>query len=68
MEGGQRRRPSEGLDQIRQRFREEWATLPEPYRAIRPEKHYPIEISPALEQLEQDVIRQREREELGRDG
>jgi nicotinate phosphoribosyltransferase len=68
MARGRRRRPVEGLDQIRNRFREQWETLPDPYRAIRPQEHYPLEVSPALEQLEQDVIHRREREEMGRDG
>jgi nicotinate phosphoribosyltransferase len=68
MQDGQRRRPRESLDRIRERFRQEWETLPDPYRAIRPQEHYPLEVSAALEQLEQEVIHQREREEMGRDG
>jgi nicotinate phosphoribosyltransferase len=66
MQDGRRRRPGESLDRIRERFQQEWETLPDPYRAIRPQEHYPLEVSASLEQLEQEVIHQREREEMGR--
>jgi nicotinate phosphoribosyltransferase len=58
-------RPLESLSTIRQRFSREWATLPEPFRAIRPQQQYPVRISAALSKLQEEIIRQRETEEIG---
>ncbi|HAA02972.1 MAG TPA: nicotinate phosphoribosyltransferase, partial [Syntrophobacteraceae bacterium] len=63
---GRRQRPSENLEDIRQRFRREWLTLPEPYRSIYPQDPYPVTVSPVLAKWQEDVTDQRKREELGR--
>jgi nicotinate phosphoribosyltransferase len=65
MEDGQRRRPSQNLDDIRRRFQEQWQTLPDAYRAIHPQENFPLKISDELQKLQDDVTRQRQREELG---
>jgi nicotinate phosphoribosyltransferase len=58
-------RPLESLSMIRQRFSQEWATLPEPFRAIRPQQQYPVMISASLNKLQEEIIHQRETEEIG---
>ena len=65
MEDGQRRRSGENLDTIRRRFQEQWQTFPDAYRAIHPQETFPLKISDELQKLQDDVTRQRQREELG---
>jgi nicotinate phosphoribosyltransferase len=65
MEDGKLVRPLESLPTIRQRFSREWATLPEPFRAIRPQQQYSVRISASLNKLQEEIIHQRELEEIG---
>jgi nicotinate phosphoribosyltransferase len=62
---GQLVRPLETLPAIRQRFRREWETVPQEYRALRPKHQYPVKISSPLQNLQETISRQRAREEVG---
>jgi nicotinate phosphoribosyltransferase len=62
---GQRVRPEESLQDIRRRFQEDWARLPETYKRLRPVDRYPVRISDALRTLQDRVTRARKREEVG---
>lgn len=56
--------PNEPLDLIRKRFAEEFSKLPLNYRELNPTQHYPVEISKALMQLQEEVTREKVAEEI----
>jgi nicotinate phosphoribosyltransferase len=51
MEGGRLLRPHPALAELRERFREAFGRLPEPYKALREAPRYPVRLSPGLEAL-----------------
>jgi nicotinate phosphoribosyltransferase len=51
MTSGKRVKAAPPLDEIRSRAASELARLPEPLRALKPARPYPVEISPELERL-----------------
>jgi nicotinate phosphoribosyltransferase len=51
MEGGRLLRPHPALAELRERFREAFGRLPEPYKALREAPRYPVRLSPSLEAL-----------------
>ncbi len=57
MENGKRLGPAEPLRDIRQRFRNEFNSLYESIKAICNPKPYPVELSPKLKNLQEQVIR-----------
>jgi nicotinate phosphoribosyltransferase len=57
MSGGRRLLPSSRLEEIRQRVHAELSRLPEPLRALDRPAPYPVEISPALRALAEEVDR-----------
>lgn len=56
--------PPESLDLLRERFRQEWETLPAPCREIDSQAHYPVRISKPLMDLEERIAEQRTRQEI----
>jgi nicotinate phosphoribosyltransferase len=65
MKEGKRLLPPEPLDVIRERFLEEFGRLPERYRKLRGAKKYPVEATPRLLALQEEVTREVRRKELG---
>ncbi|QWK11494.1 MAG: nicotinate phosphoribosyltransferase [Thermoflexus hugenholtzii] len=63
MEGGRLLRPHPALAELRERFREAFGRLPEPYKALREAPRYPVRLSPSLEALAN--MRTAPREALG---
>jgi nicotinate phosphoribosyltransferase len=57
MQNGKPLAPTESLDKIRQRFRNEFKSLNDSVKAIRNPKPYPVELSPKLKNLQEQVIR-----------
>ena len=57
MKAGERTRATPTLDEIRARAATELARLPEPLRGLKPARSYPVEISPELERLAEQVVR-----------
>ncbi len=55
MKGGQRRRQPEPVSVIRERAATNLSQLPDFCQAMRPSEAYPVKISPALEQMVQDI-------------
>lgn len=51
MIAGRRTRPAPTLAEMRERFQRDFGQLPEPYRRLRRPPRYPVEFSPALQQL-----------------
>jgi len=64
MKEGKRLLPSEPLDLIRQRFLEEFGRLPETYKKLRRADQYPVEATPRLQALQEEVTREIRRKEL----
>jgi nicotinate phosphoribosyltransferase len=63
MRAGKRLVPEVPLEELRQRFRKEFACLPERHKALQSPELYEVRISEGLEQLRQRVVREtRERE------
>jgi len=60
--------PMEPLRVIRDRFAKEWETLPLPYRDIESKSTYPVRISPALQELEEQTAREKTRQEIPGEG
>ena len=64
IENGQLVRPPESLELIREHFKQEWETLPHPYRALDSKAKYPVRISKALSDLEERIAEQMTRQEI----
>jgi nicotinate phosphoribosyltransferase len=64
IENGQLVRPPESLESIRERFKQEWESLPQPYRALDAKAKYPVRISKALADLEERIAEQMTRQEI----
>jgi len=64
IERGERVRPPESLEAVRDRFQSEWASLPDPYREIKPQAAYPLRISPALRDMDRLTAEKRRRTEI----
>ncbi len=58
MAEGRALRPHPGLEELRQRFQEEFRCLPEPLKALRPQGSYPVRLSQGLESLGRRLARQ----------
>jgi nicotinate phosphoribosyltransferase len=58
MEGGRRVTPDPTLEELRKRFRREFACLPPRHKALRSPEVYDVRISKELEQLRQRVVRE----------
>jgi len=56
MEGGRILGPLPSLEELRRRFREEFARLPAPYKDLYRPPAYPVEVSPALASLEARLV------------
>jgi nicotinate phosphoribosyltransferase len=65
MQGGKRLLQSEPLDNIQKRFRREFSQLPEIYKDLQGNPHYPVEITPRLQALQDEVQAQIRKKELG---
>ena len=61
---GRRTAPEESLGDIRARFQADWDRLPEDYKALRPEKTYPVRPSEPLRALQDRVSRARVDQEI----
>ncbi|MDA1189141.1 MAG: nicotinate phosphoribosyltransferase [Chloroflexi bacterium] len=65
MENGRRVRQEPGLDELRERFREEFARLPERHKALKNPTPYPTSVSTRLKELTERVTAEtKEREGL----
>jgi nicotinate phosphoribosyltransferase len=64
MKEGKRLLPSEPLDVIRQRFLEEFEGLPATYKKLQGAERYPVETTPRLQALQEEVTREIRRKEL----
>jgi len=64
MNGGQRLRPDATLEELRSRFRREFACLPERHKRLRTPEVYDVQIGKQLEQLREKVVRQTKEREL----
>ena len=65
MKGGKRLLQSEPLDKIQKRFRDEFSQLPEIYKDLQGKPRYPVDITPRLQALQDEVQEQIRRKELG---
>jgi len=61
---GRRTAPQESLDEIRARFQADWERLPEDYKALKPEKTYPVHPSAPLRALHERVSQARVAQEI----
>ncbi|MEJ5348946.1 MAG: nicotinate phosphoribosyltransferase [Desulfosoma sp.] len=61
---GRRTASEESLREIRTRFQADWERLPEEYKALKPEKHYPVRPSEPLQALQERVSRTRVVQEI----
>ena len=66
MQDGKRLLPPEPLPKIQDRFRREFNLLPETYKDLEGNPSYPVEITPRLEALQDQVRKQISEKELGR--
>jgi nicotinate phosphoribosyltransferase len=62
---GKRLRPDPTLEQLRHRFRREFACLPQRHKALRAPEGYDVRISGELEQLRQRVVRETREHAIG---
>lgn len=65
MQDGKRLLPREPLPKIQERFREEFNLLPETYKDLEGNPNYPVEITPRLQALQDQVRREIGKKELG---
>jgi len=65
MHDGKRLLPREPLPKIQERFREEFNLLPETYKDLEGNPNYPVEITPRLQALQDQVRREIGKKELG---
>jgi nicotinate phosphoribosyltransferase len=65
LRAGQRLEALPPLQELRRRFQAEFACLPEPHKALRAPKPYPVHISEALGQLQDRVAAETRQRELG---
>ena len=65
MKNGKRQYPAEPLPTIKERFRREFACLDEAHKAIKDPKEYPVELGPALQKLQEEVVKKTKEKELG---
>jgi nicotinate phosphoribosyltransferase len=65
MENGQRLQPAEALDDIRQRFADEFSRLDDDIKAIEAPAQFPVDVSPELEKLQRKVTHKVIEKELG---
>jgi nicotinate phosphoribosyltransferase len=65
MKDGTRQKPSEPLAEIRERFQEEFSTLPEPYKLLENPGEFPVELGPHLQKAQQEIIQEVKEKELG---
>ena len=68
MEEGRRVTPDPSLEDLRRRFRREFACLPQQHKALRSPELYDVRISKELEQLRQRVLRETTAREVGSGG
>ena len=61
-------RPDPTLEELRERFRREFACLPQRHKALRSPEAYEVQISKELEQLGQRVVRETTGRELSSGG
>jgi len=64
MEGGKRTGPDPSLEDLRQRFRAEFACLPEKHKALRSPEKYEVQVSPRLEQLRESISQETKQHEI----
>jgi hypothetical protein len=67
MKEGNRLGSDPPLEELRHRFRREFACLPERHKALRLPEIYDVGISEELEQLRQTVVRETKEREIGVD-
>lgn len=65
MKNGERLQPPESLDDIRQRFEDEFSRLGDDVKAIKNPAPFAVEISPDLEKLQNQVVHRVVEKELG---
>lgn len=65
MKDGKRLFPSEPLPKIQELFHKEFALLPETYKDLGGNPNYPVEITPRLKALQDQVIKKISEKELG---
>jgi nicotinate phosphoribosyltransferase len=68
MRGGKRLRPEATLDELRRRFRQEFACLPGRHKALRSPELYDVRISTELDRLQQRIVQETKARELGPGG
>ncbi len=61
MERGKRLAPNPTLDELRARFAKEWAALPDAYKALTGAPRYPVDVTPALRALEEQLTSEHRR-------
>jgi hypothetical protein len=65
MKDGKRLFPAEPLPKIQELFRKEFALLPETYKDLEGNPNYPVEITPRLQTLQDQVRKEISEKELG---
>jgi nicotinate phosphoribosyltransferase len=65
MKDGRKKQPPVPLTAIRNRFREEFETLGEGYKALDKPRPFPVELAPGLEELQRQVVHEVREKELG---
>lgn len=67
IENGSQLAPVEPLETIRNRFAQEWETLPQTYRDLDTTATYPVRISPVLRELQEQTAREKTLQEIAGD-
>lgn len=65
MQKGERVNPSENLETLRQRFEDEFASLPERYKSLKEPPEYPVGLSRSLRECQEKVVHRVREKELG---
>jgi nicotinate phosphoribosyltransferase len=65
MKGGKRLQPTEPLDKIQERLKEEFGALEEPYKVLRDPDQFPVKLGRELEALQKEVVHEVIEKELG---
>lgn len=65
MAGGKRLRPDPTLEELRGRFHQEFACLPEPHKRLRAPEMYNLRVSEELDRLQQRIVWETKEREIG---
>jgi nicotinate phosphoribosyltransferase len=65
MERGKKLHPTEPLETIQERFRQDFGALKDVYKALKNPEEFPVKLGPELERLQKEVVHEVTEKELG---